>query len=60
MKLSELAEQTESTIEHGSPDLEITSTAGLESGGPGRRYIFGKPQILAADRRNARRSDIFE
>lgn len=35
MKLQQLAELTNSTIELGSPDLEITSTAGLDIAGPG-------------------------
>jgi UDP-3-O-[3-hydroxymyristoyl] glucosamine N-acyltransferase len=35
MKLAQLAEQTASTILQGSPELEITSTAGLDMAGPG-------------------------
>ncbi|MBX7054250.1 MAG: UDP-3-O-(3-hydroxymyristoyl)glucosamine N-acyltransferase [Pyrinomonadaceae bacterium] len=44
MKLSELAEQTESTIESGSPDLEITSTAGLSLAGPGDVTFLANPK----------------
>ena len=44
MKLSELAEQTESTIEHGSPDLEITSTAGLSLAGPADVTFLANPK----------------
>lgn len=35
MKLEQLAKLTNGTIERGSPDLEITSTAGLDIAGPG-------------------------
>ncbi len=44
MKLSELAERTESTIERGSPDLEITSTAGLSLAGPGDVTFLANPK----------------
>lgn len=44
MKLSELAEQTESTIERGSPDLEITSTAGLSLAGPADVTFLANPK----------------
>jgi len=35
MKLAELAEKTSCVIERGSPELEISSTAGLDLAGPG-------------------------
>ena len=44
MKLVLLAEQTKSTIERGSPDLEITSTAGLDIAGPGDITFLANPK----------------
>lgn len=44
MKLGNLAEQTRSTIEQGSPDLEITSTAGLDIAGPGDITFLANPK----------------
>jgi len=51
MKLALLAEQTSSTIEQGSPDLEITSTSGLGLAGSGDITFLANlkytPQIAA-------------
>lgn len=44
MKLFELAEQTGTTIETGSPDLEITSTAGLDIAGDGHVTFLANPK----------------
>ncbi|CAN5375494.1 UDP-3-O-(3-hydroxymyristoyl)glucosamine N-acyltransferase [soil metagenome] len=44
MKLRLLAEQTNSTIEAGSPDLEIASTAGLDLAGPGDITFLANPK----------------
>src|SRR5438067_1691330 len=44
MKLARLAEQTSSTIEHGDPDLEILSTAGLDLAGPGDITFLANPK----------------
>ena len=44
MKLVLLAEQTNSTIERGSPELEITSTAGLDSAKPGDITFLANPK----------------
>ena len=44
MKLAELAELTNSTIERGSPDLEITSTAGLDLAGEGEITFLANPK----------------
>ena len=46
MKLAELAEQTHSTIEQGSPDLEILSTAGLDIAGAGHITFLANPKYL--------------
>lgn len=55
MKLVELAEKTGSTIEQGSPDLEIRSTAGLDIAGDGditflanSKYISQVKETLAS------------
>ena len=44
MKLGTLAELTNSTIEHGSPDLEITSTAGLDIAAEGDITFLANPK----------------
>lgn len=44
MKLERLAQLTNSTIERGSPDLEITSTAGLDIAGPGDISFLANPK----------------
>src|SRR5689334_2044382 len=44
MKLSELARYTSATIELGSPDLEITSAAGLAIAGPGDVSFLANPK----------------
>src|SRR5258708_26588435 len=44
MKLSKLAKQTSSTIENGSPDLEITSAAGLDIAGEGDVTFLANPK----------------
>ncbi|MBK8466856.1 MAG: UDP-3-O-(3-hydroxymyristoyl)glucosamine N-acyltransferase [Chloracidobacterium sp.] len=46
MKLAELATATFSTIEQGSPDLEITSTAGLDLAGSGDITFLANPKYL--------------
>lgn len=56
MKLSELAAQTNSTIDNGSPDLEITSAAGLDIAGEGQITFLANPKYtpqLAATRASA-------
>ena len=44
MKLEQLAQLTNGTIERGSPDLEITSTAGLDIAGPGDISFLANPK----------------
>jgi UDP-3-O-[3-hydroxymyristoyl] glucosamine N-acyltransferase len=44
MKLFELAEKTGSTIEQGSPDLDITSTAGLDIAVAGNVTFLANPK----------------
>ena len=44
MKLSELAEQTNSTIGSGSPELEITGGAGLDIAAPGDITFLANPK----------------
>jgi UDP-3-O-[3-hydroxymyristoyl] glucosamine N-acyltransferase len=44
MKLSELAEQTNSTVESGSPELEITGGAGLDIAKPGDITFLANPK----------------
>lgn len=44
MKLSELAEKTSSVIESGSPDLEISSAAGLEIAGSSQITFLANPK----------------
>jgi UDP-3-O-[3-hydroxymyristoyl] glucosamine N-acyltransferase len=44
MKLAKLAEETGSTIEQGSPDLEITSAAGLDIAGGGDVSFLSNPK----------------
>jgi UDP-3-O-[3-hydroxymyristoyl] glucosamine N-acyltransferase len=44
MKLGELANLTHSTIENGSPDLEILSTAGLDIAGAGDVTFLANPK----------------
>ncbi|HYJ90182.1 MAG TPA: LpxD N-terminal domain-containing protein, partial [Pyrinomonadaceae bacterium] len=44
MKLSELARETSSIIEQGSPDLEITSAAGLDIAGPNDVSFLANPK----------------
>lgn len=44
MKLSILAVQTCSTIERGSPELEVTSSAGLDSAGEGDITFLANPK----------------
>jgi UDP-3-O-[3-hydroxymyristoyl] glucosamine N-acyltransferase len=46
MKLARLAEQTAATIEQGSPDLEITSTAGLDIAGDGHITFLANPKYI--------------
>lgn len=44
MRLAELAEKTHSTIEQGSPNLEIYSTAGLDIAGAGDISFLANPR----------------
>jgi len=44
MKLAQLAEKTGSTIEQGSPELEIVSAAGLDIAGPGDVSFLSNPK----------------
>jgi UDP-3-O-[3-hydroxymyristoyl] glucosamine N-acyltransferase len=44
MKLSELASATASTIDAGSPDLDITSAAGLDRAGPSDVTFLANPK----------------
>ena len=44
MKLLELARETASVIEQGSPDLEITSAAGLDIAGPSDISFLANPK----------------
>ncbi|HYJ89701.1 MAG TPA: UDP-3-O-(3-hydroxymyristoyl)glucosamine N-acyltransferase [Pyrinomonadaceae bacterium] len=44
MKLSELARETSSAIEQGSPDLDITSAAGLDIAGPNDVSFLANPK----------------
>lgn len=44
MKLEQLAKLTNGTIERGSPDLEISSTAGLDIAGPGDVSFLANPK----------------
>lgn len=56
MKLSELAELTGSVIESGSPDIEITSTAGLDIAEDGDITFLANPKYtpqVAATRASA-------
>lgn len=56
MKLALLAEQTNSTIERGSPELDITSTAGLDIAGPAEITFLANPKYarqIAATRAGA-------
>ena len=46
MKLAHLAEQSGSTIEQGSPDLDISSTAGLDIAGTGDITFLANPKYL--------------
>src|SRR5215210_42319 len=47
MKLSELAEKTGSTIEQGSPELEISSTAGLDIAAAGDVTFLANPKYVS-------------
>src|SRR5512140_799536 len=58
MKLVELAEKTSTTIEQGPPDLEITSTAGLDIAGPGDITFLANPKYVF-QARDTRASAIF-
>lgn len=44
MKLFDLAEKTASVIEQGSPDMEITSAAGLDIAGPAEVSFLANPK----------------
>lgn len=44
MKLSDLAAVTNSTVERGSPDTEITSAAGLDIAAPGEVTFLANPR----------------
>lgn len=44
MKLSELADRTFSTVENGSPDLDITAAAGLDIAGRGHVTFIANPK----------------
>jgi len=46
MKLAELAEKTSSVIERGLPDLEITSTAGLDIAAAGHVTFLANPKYF--------------
>jgi UDP-3-O-[3-hydroxymyristoyl] glucosamine N-acyltransferase len=46
MKLAKLAEQTVAVIEQGSPDLDITSTAGLDIAGCGDITFLANPKYI--------------
>jgi UDP-3-O-[3-hydroxymyristoyl] glucosamine N-acyltransferase len=46
MKLAELAEKTSSVIAQGSPELEITSTAGLDLAGEGDITFLANPKYF--------------
>ena len=47
MKLLELAEKTDSTIESGDPNIEITSAAGLDLAGEGEITFLANPKYTA-------------
>lgn len=47
MKLLELAEKTDSTIEIGDPNIEITSAAGLDLAGEGEITFLANPKYTA-------------
>lgn len=47
MKLAELAEKTKSTIEQGSPEIEIRSTAGLDLAGEGDITFLANPKYVS-------------
>lgn len=47
MKLLELAEKTDSTIESGDPNIEITSAAGLDLAGEGEATFLANPKYTA-------------
>lgn len=47
MKLAILAEQTNTTIAQGSPELEITSAAGLDIAGPGDITFLANPKYVS-------------
>jgi len=56
MKLGILAEQTNATIERGSPDIEITTTAGLDLADEGEITFLANPKYtpqIAATRASA-------
>ena len=44
MKLSDLARETSTVIEQGSPELELTSAAGLDIAGPGDVSFLANPK----------------
>ncbi|HKX83836.1 MAG TPA: LpxD N-terminal domain-containing protein, partial [Pyrinomonadaceae bacterium] len=44
MKLSELAQKTDSAIEQGSPDMEISGAAGLDIAGPKDISFLANPK----------------
>ena len=46
MKLAQLAEQTSATIEQGSPELEIASTAGMDIAGPADITFLANPKYI--------------
>src|SRR4051812_26277003 len=46
MKLAHLAEHTAATIEQGSPDLEVTSTAGMDIAGAGDITFLANPKYI--------------
>src|SRR6478672_2992553 len=46
MKLAELAEKTSCVIEQGSPETEISSTAGLDLAGPGDVTFLANPKYF--------------
>lgn len=58
MKLARLAEQTAATIEQGSPELEIGSTAGLDIAGDGDVTFLANPKY-AHQVKQTRASAIF-
>jgi UDP-3-O-[3-hydroxymyristoyl] glucosamine N-acyltransferase len=48
MKLAQIASALDARLENGSPDIEITSVAGIEEAGPGQLTFVANPKYAAA------------